>query len=80
MPRGDDFEEHLSAALVTRPAIEQAKGVLVTLCSATPDKACTGLHRACQAHNDKVEELVGALVETAAGRTPGNPERRRLLA
>ena len=30
MARDGDFEDHLNAALVTRPAIEQAKGVLVT--------------------------------------------------
>lgn len=76
MASDDDFEEHLNAALVTRPAIEQAKGVLVTIRSATPDKAFAEFRHACQTHNVKVGELAGALVETAAGRTPCNPELR----
>ena len=79
MARDEDFEQHLNAAFVTRPAIEQAKGVLVTLRSATPDKAFAELHRACQAHNVEVGELAGALVETAAGRTPGDPELRKVI-
>ena len=79
MARGEDFEEHLNAALVTRPAIEQAKGVLVALRSATPDKAFAELHRACRTHNVEVGELAGALVETAAGRRPGNPELRKVI-
>jgi two-component system, response regulator / RNA-binding antiterminator len=77
--RGEDFEEHLNAALVTRPAIEQAKGVLVALRSATPDKAFAELHHACRTHNVEVGELAGALVETAAGRRPGNPELRKVI-
>lgn len=77
---GDEgFEAHLSAALVTRPTIEQAKGVLVTLRSATPDQAFAELRHASQTHNVKLRQLADALVETASGRTPDNPELRKVI-
>lgn len=77
--RDERFEEHLNAALVTRPTIEQAKGVLVMLRSATPDQAFAELRHASQMHNVKLRELAGALVETAAGRTPDDPELRNVI-
>jgi anti-sigma regulatory factor (Ser/Thr protein kinase) len=77
---GDEaFEEHLNAALVTRPTIEQAKGVLVTLRSATPDHAFAELRHASQEHNVKLRNLADALVETASGRTPDDPELRKVI-
>lgn len=77
--RDEDFEEHLNAALVTRPTIEQAKGVLVTLRSATPDQAFAELRHASQTHNVKLPGLADALVETASGRTPDAPELRKVI-
>lgn len=79
MPRDEGFEEHLNAALATRPTIEQAKGVLVTLRSATPEQAFAELRHASQMHNVKLRQLAGALVETAAGRTPGDPALRKVI-
>jgi anti-sigma regulatory factor (Ser/Thr protein kinase) len=75
----EDFEEHLNAALVTRPTIEQAKGVLVTLRAATPDQAFAELRHASQTHNVKLRRLADALVETASGRTPDDPELRKVI-
>lgn len=77
--RDEDFEEHLNAALVTRPTIEQAKGVLVTLRSATPDQAFAELRHTSQTHNVKLRQLAEALVETASGRTPDNPKLRKVI-
>lgn len=77
--RDQEFEEHLKAALVTRPAIEQAKGVLVTLRSATPDQAFAELRHASQTHNVTLRQLADALVETASGRTPDAPELRKVI-
>lgn len=77
--RDEDFEAHLNAALVARPAIEQAKGVLVTLRSATPDQAFAELRHASQTHNVKLRQLADALVETASGRTPEDPVFRKVI-
>ena len=77
--RDEDFEAHLNAALVTRPTIEQAKGVLVTLRCATPDQAFAELRHASQTHNVKLRRLAEALVETASGRTPDDPELRKVI-
>lgn len=44
MASDEDLEEHMNAPLMTRPTNEQAKGVLMTLRSATPDKAFAELH------------------------------------
>lgn len=46
MLRDERFEEHLNAALVTRPTSDQAKGVLVTLRSATPAQVFAELRHA----------------------------------
>lgn len=75
----EDFEEHLNAALVTRPTIEQAKGVLVTLRTARPDEAFAELRHASQTHNVKLRRLADALVETASGRTPDDPELGKVI-
>ena len=77
--RDEDFEAHLNAALVTRPTIEQAKGVLVTLRSATPDQAFAELRHTSQSHNVKLRQLANALVVTASGRTPDNRELRKVI-
>jgi hypothetical protein len=77
--RDEDFEEHLNAALVTRPTIEQAKGVLVTPRTAKPDQTFAELRHASQTHNVKLRRLADALVETASGRTPEDPELRKVI-
>ena len=79
MNRDEEFEQHLTAALLTRPTIEQAKGVLVTLRAATPDEAFAEPRYASQTHNVILRELAGALADTAAGRTPGDPELRKVI-
>ena len=75
----DEFENHLEAALVTRPAIEQAKGVLLGQRCATPEQAFQELRHVSQNHNVKLNELAAALVDTAAGRTPGNALLRKII-
>ena len=63
----DAFTEDLKAALGTRPAIEQAKGVLIGLRGATPDQAFAELRHASQTHNVKLSALAAALVDAASG-------------
>ena len=75
----DEFEEQLDAALVTRPVIEQAKGVLVLARQATPDQAFAELRHASQHHNVKLNALAAALVEVASGRTPPDPLLRKIV-
>lgn len=68
--RHDEFERHLRAALVTRPVIEQAKGVLIGLRSATPEQAYEELRYVSMSHNIKLCELAEALLLAAARRLP----------
>lgn len=75
----DEFEEQLDAALVTRPVIEQAKGVLVLARQATPDQAFAELRDASQQHNVKLNALATALVEVAGGRSPADPLLRKVV-
>ncbi len=75
----DEFEEQLNEALVTRPVIEQAKGLLAGLRCATPQQAFEELRFVSQTHNVKLNALAGALVETASGRTPGDPQLRKVI-
>ncbi len=75
----DDFEEQLSAALVTRPFIEQAKGVLSTARCESPEQAFEELRSVSQAHNVKLNALAAALVDTAAGRRPDDPLLRKVI-
>lgn len=75
----DEFEEQLSEALVTRPVIEQAKGILASARCATPEQAFEELRFVSQTHNVKVNALASALVETASGRTPDDPLLRKVI-
>ena len=75
----DEFENQLEEALVTRPAIEQAKGVLLGQRCATPEQAFQELRHVSQNHNVKLNELATALVETAAGRTPESGLLRKII-
>lgn len=75
----DEFEAHLDAALVTRPVIEQAKGILVLARCATPDQAYAELRHTSQQHNVKLNALAAALVMVASGRPPADPLLRKVI-
>ncbi len=77
--QSDDFEDNLKTSLVTRPVMEQAKGVLVGARCATPEEAFAELRDVSQAHDVNVNELAAALVEVAAGRTPEDPMLRKIV-
>jgi hypothetical protein len=75
----DDFESNLQAALVTRPVIEQAKGILAMARRATPEQAYEELRFVSQQHNVKLNRLAAALVDAAARRRSDDPLLRRVL-
>jgi len=75
----DDFEDHLSSAMVTRPVLEQAKGVLVSARCATPEEAHEEIRRVAQAHDVRVKDLAAALIEVASGDHPDNPLLRKIV-
>ena len=77
--QGDDLEAQLESALVSRPAIEQAKGVLAAARCTTPEKAFDELRDVAQAHDVKLNELAAALVDTAAGGVPDNVLLRKVV-
>jgi AmiR/NasT family two-component response regulator len=79
MQSSDDFEAQLDAALVTRPVIEQAKGILVGVRCATPEQAYEELRHVSQAHNVKLNALAAALVESSSGRRPDDPLLRKII-
>lgn len=79
MQDSDDFEAQLEAALVTRPVIEQAKGVLTQARCATPEQAYAELRHVSQTHNVKLNTLAEALVRTAAGREVDDPLLRKVI-
>jgi hypothetical protein len=74
-----DFEQNLQAALVTRPGIEQAKGILVGLRGSTPEQAVAELRWVARDHGVCVTDLAGALVTAAAGGLPRDPRLRRVV-
>jgi len=76
---GDEFEEQLAAALVTRPVIEQAKGALAIVRCATPEQAYEELRFVSQNHNVRLNALAAAVVEVASGRTPDDPQLRKVV-
>lgn len=75
----DDFEDQLQSALVRRPAIEQAKGVLVGTRCASPEEAFDELRDVSRRHDLGVGDVAAALVAVAAGRTPENPLLRKVV-
>jgi AmiR/NasT family two-component response regulator len=77
--QSDEFEDHLESMLVTRPVIEQAKGVLAGIRCTTPEQAFEELRDVAQAHQVQIGELAGALVDVAAGRTPDNVLLRKVV-
>lgn len=58
-----DEVEQLRAALVRRPVIDLAKGVLMTLRRCPPETAFTELVLVSSHHNVKVHDLAGCLVD-----------------
>ena len=72
---GARHQQHLTAALTTRDAIGQAKGILMERYRLTADQAFAVLARASQDTNTKLVDVVRALTETGlltgAGPTVG---------
>ena len=79
MPDSQDFEDQLQQALVTRPVIEQAKGVLVGVRCATPEQAFEELRFAAQRHDVQLNDLAAALVEASSGGKPEDPLLRKII-
>ncbi len=69
----DSFEARLESALVTRPVIEQAKGVLVLLRRQPPSDSWEELRGAAETSDVLLQDLAGALVNVASNgiATPG---------
>lgn len=74
-----DIEQQLEVALVERPHIEQAKGVLVALRGETPEEAFVELSHVSRDNAVRVDELADALVNAVAGRAPDDPGTGRVL-
>jgi len=55
----------LRAALVTRPVIDQAKGLLIAKHGCSPERAFQMLAEASQRENRKVRDIAKAMVEGA---------------
>ena len=79
MTTSDEFEAYLDATLVVRPAIEQAKGILVGALCDSPEGAQAELRRVAEEHGVDLTGLASALVETAAGGTPADPLLRKII-
>ena len=75
----EDFDRRLEAALVTRPALEQAKGILAGVRCVTPVEAYEELTGAARHHGVELDALAGALVEVAAGCRPDDPLLRKVI-
>lgn len=75
----DDFEDHLTETLVTRPIIEQAKGAIALAQCVLPDQAFAQLRRASATHQVSVRELASAVVTAASGRRPPDPQLRKVI-
>jgi hypothetical protein len=63
----DAFSRDVWAAAKSRPAIEQAKGILMAYRPQNPDQAFAELAHASQQHNVKLAALTTALVHVASG-------------
>lgn len=63
----DPFEDQLSSALVARPTLEQAKGILAGLRCLTPDEAFDEMRAAADRHGVGLQELAAALVREVSG-------------
>lgn len=63
-----DLTGHLEAALTSRAAIDQAKGILIAENGCTPDEAFTLLRQASQNRNMKLRDLATQIVAQASHR------------
>ncbi|WP_069759175.1 ANTAR domain-containing protein [Streptomyces sp. LUP47B] len=74
--------EQLRHAIVTRPVIDQARGVLMAACSCSPDQAWDVLREASQLSNTKLREVAAVVTAEAGGGGGGplpSPELRQAL-
>ena len=62
-----DEVRDLRAALVTRPVIDQAKGLLVAKHGCSPERAFQMLAEASQRENRKLRDIATAMVQGAQG-------------
>jgi hypothetical protein len=75
----DPFEDQLSSALVARPTLEQAKGILAGLRCVPPDEAFDELRAAARAHGVDLQDLAAALVRIASGEEVEDPLLRKVI-
>ena len=61
-----DLAEQLAEAMQSRGLIEQAKGVILTLRSCSPEEAWDELVRLSQNANRKVRDIAEAIIEQAS--------------
>lgn len=72
--------EQLRRAIVTRPVIDQARGVLMATHACSPDQAWNVLREASQLSNTKLRKVAAAVTAGAGGEEPpASPELRRAL-
>jgi AmiR/NasT family two-component response regulator len=79
MSDNSEFYEQLDAALETRPVIEQAKGVLVSARSMSPEQAFSELRFVSMQHNVKLNELAAALVAVVGAHQEVDPCLRKVI-
>ncbi|MEU9169134.1 ANTAR domain-containing protein [Streptomyces sp. NPDC048420] len=72
--------EQLRRAIVTRPVIDQARGVLMATHACSPDEAWNVLREASQLSNTKLRKVAAMVTADAGGSgPPPTPELRRAL-
>jgi hypothetical protein len=63
----EDENRHLRRALISRPVIDQAKGVLIAQHGCTPDQAFAMLAEASQRLNRKLRDIAEGIVTGTVG-------------
>ncbi|MFF7542925.1 ANTAR domain-containing protein [Streptomyces canus] len=72
--------EQLRQAMVTRPVIDQARGVLMATHACSPDQAWNVLREASQISNTKLRQVAAGVTAVAGGGGPlPSPELRQAL-
>jgi hypothetical protein len=69
----------LDAALVDRPTLEQAKGVLVSASCVSSAEVYAQLRRVTARHDVRLTVPAGVLVKVAAGGRPADPLRGKVF-
>jgi AmiR/NasT family two-component response regulator len=69
--------EQLRHAIVSRPVIDQARGVLMAIHSCTPDEAWRILREASQLSNTKLRLVAAAVIASAETDGPAPPPEVR---